>query len=124
MPVPLIPTGTVTDTVSPAAKVEAASWYSCAGEALEPEKRNSVYEERSVINGASPESVQVTVNAVPPGRLAPAAGTENATSQKARGADASRVKIALEKRMVVFSTLSAKRVTCARTRNGLFAVGC
>ena len=100
MPVPPIPTGTVTDNVSPAAKVEAPSWYNCAGEALEPEKRNSVYEESCVIKGAVLESAQVTVNAVPPGRVAPGPGIEKATSQKARGTEASRDKIALEKRIL------------------------
>ena len=40
------------------------------------------------MEGADPESVQVTVNAVPPATEAPAAGTVNLTSAKARGQQA------------------------------------
>jgi hypothetical protein len=40
------------------------------------------------MEGASPESTQVTVNAVPPGILAPGAGTVNLTSARASWAAA------------------------------------
>jgi hypothetical protein len=38
------------------------------------------------MEGASPESTQATENAVPPGILAPGAGTVNLTSARARWA--------------------------------------
>jgi hypothetical protein len=42
------------------------------------------------MEGASPESTQVTANAVPPGILAPGAGTVNLTSARASWAAAAR----------------------------------
>lgn len=63
---------------------------------------------RSAIEGASPESFQVTVNAVPPGTEAPAAGLTKETSANARGGDARRQKRAADGRMVVVGTLSVK----------------
>lgn len=77
---------------------------------MEPEKRNKVYEARSANAGASPESAQVTVNAVPPGIEAPAAGIVNLTSANAQGMEAARRKRELEGRIVVVRGLSAKRV--------------
>jgi hypothetical protein len=110
VPDPPVPTGTVTDTVLPAVKVEDCKRYNCAGDALDPENRNSWYEERSEIDGAIPESAHVTVKAVPPAMLAPAAGTEKATSAQTKEADASTAAMALDRRMIAACTLSAKRV--------------
>lgn len=109
VPVPPVPTGTVTDTVFPdVVKEDATNWYNCAGTALDPEKRKSVNVERSANAGAFPESTQVTVNAVPPGMLAPAAGTENLTSAQTKEVEASSERIALVRRIFVVCTLSAK----------------
>ena len=51
-------------------------------------------------DGASPESFQVTVKAVPPGIEAPAAGIVNRTSANARGQDANKKRIALDERIM------------------------
>lgn len=101
MPVPPVPTGTVTLTVLAVAKVDAANEYSCCGAVFEPEKRKSVYVVRSDIDGAFPESFQVTVKAVPPGTEAPAAGTVNWGYAKTRGRDAARTRRLLAKSMTV-----------------------
>lgn len=107
----------MTDTVFPdVVKEDVANWYSCAGTALDPEKRKSVNVERSANDGAEPESAQVTVNAVPPGTLAPAAGAENLTSAQAKEAEASRERIALVRRILVICALSAKRVTVQKDK--------
>jgi hypothetical protein len=53
------------------------------------------------MDGASPESVQVTVKAVPPGTLAPAAGAVNSGYAKAAGKIAARKTRAFDERMAI-----------------------
>lgn len=110
VPVPPVPTGTVTLTVLAAARdVEGTRLYNCCGAVFEPENRKRVYVVRSVIDGASPESCHVTVKAVPPATEAPAAGTVNSGYAKARGSDATRATSLFENRIVrvVFSICKA-----------------
>jgi hypothetical protein len=64
------------------------------------------------MEGAEPESVQVTVNDVPPGREAPAAGTVNLTSANAREKQVTKKRGGYEYRMMIMCDLCAKRVTC------------
>jgi hypothetical protein len=70
------------------------------------------------MDGADPESVQVTVNAVPPATEAPAAGTVNLTSASARGKQATSKLRAFNGRMLVMCVLFAKRVTWERCKTG------
>lgn len=62
--IPAIPNGIVTDTVLPAEKEAVVNEVSCMGAVFEPVYRNSWYAVRSDIEGATPESVHVTVRAV------------------------------------------------------------
>jgi hypothetical protein len=111
--VPPVPTGTVTLIVLPEAKVvDVATWYNCCGLVFEPENRNIVYVVRSDIDGAAPESIQVTEKAVPPAIEAPAAGTVNSGYPKARGRDATRTRSLLEKRMAVLCSICKMNDLC------------
>jgi hypothetical protein len=90
---PPVLVGTVTVIVFPALNkppLVNVNWYNCCGSVFEPDSKNNWYAVRSEIEGATPESIQVTVKAAPPGTDAPAAGTVNSTSANARGQKAAR----------------------------------
>lgn len=102
---PPVPTGIVTDNEL-ALNVPVDMEYSCCGAVFDPVYRSSWYAERSAIDGASPESSQVTVNAVPPLTLAPAAGTVNSGYAKTAGTNAAKPRRAFEERMAIAFQMS------------------
>lgn len=86
-----------TDVPDPSASVIALSLSAAkavevilTGAAFDPVYSSRTYDVRSLIDGAIPESIQVTVKAVPPGYSSPAPGVWKITSPKVKGADMKR----------------------------------
>jgi hypothetical protein len=104
-----VPAGTITD--EPEAKEPVGKVPSWKGAAFEPVIKNNWYVVRSAMEGAVPSSVQVIVRADATGYVRPPPGTENCGMASAKGSELSRLKNAVEGRIVMYWFVSAKRAT-------------